>query len=67
MLKVGAPNHCGGANWIFSDSTSGGRDAAEVAFCSPFGEMEAEKPEVSITGPADAEPSTVKAVRTQAA
>jgi transglutaminase-like putative cysteine protease len=44
-----------------------GRDAAEVAFCSPFGEMEAEKPEVSITGPADAEPSTVKAVRTQAA
>jgi beta-galactosidase len=31
VLKVGAPNHSGGANWIFSDSTSGGRDAAEVA------------------------------------
>jgi beta-galactosidase len=31
VRKVGAPNHCGGANWIFSDSTSGGRDAAEVA------------------------------------
>ncbi len=28
--KVGAPNHCGGGNWIFSDSTSGGRDTAEV-------------------------------------
>ena len=34
VLKVGAPNHCGGANWIFSDSTSGGRDAAEVARAS---------------------------------
>jgi len=33
-LKIGAPNHCGGANWIFSDSTSGGRDAAEVARAS---------------------------------
>jgi len=31
VLKLGAPNHSGGANWIFSDSTSGGRDAAEVA------------------------------------
>ena len=31
VLKVGAANHCGGANWIFSDSTSGGRDSAEVA------------------------------------
>ncbi len=28
--KLGAPGHCGGANWIFSDSTSGGRDTAEV-------------------------------------
>jgi beta-galactosidase len=28
---LGAPNHCGGANWIFSDSTSGGRVACEVA------------------------------------
>jgi len=31
VRKIGASNHCGGANWIFSDSTSGGRDAAEVA------------------------------------
>jgi len=36
-----------------------------VAFCTPFGEMEADKPEVSITGPANAAPATVKAVRTQ--
>ena len=28
--KIGAENHCGGANWIFSDSTSGGRVACEV-------------------------------------
>jgi beta-galactosidase len=28
--KIGAPNHCGGGNWIFSDSTSGGRDTTEV-------------------------------------
>ncbi len=34
VLKVGAPNHGGGANWIFSDSTSGGRDAAEVTRAS---------------------------------
>ena len=34
VRKLGAPNHCGGANWIFSDSTSGGRDAAEVARAS---------------------------------
>ena len=26
-----APNHSGGANWLFSDSTSGGRVAVEVA------------------------------------
>jgi beta-galactosidase len=30
LKKVGMPEHCGGANWIFSDSTSGGRDSAEV-------------------------------------
>ena len=42
-----------------------GRDAAEVAFCTQFGEMEAEKPEVAISGPADAPPSTTQAVRTQ--
>lgn len=29
--KTGASNECGGANWIFSDTTSGGRDTAEVA------------------------------------
>lgn len=31
LEKLGAPDHSGGANWIFSDTTSGGRDAAEVA------------------------------------
>jgi len=34
VRKLGATNHCGGANWLFSDSTSGGRDAAEVARAS---------------------------------
>ena len=29
--KLGGPGHSGGANWIFSDSTSGGRVAVEVA------------------------------------
>jgi len=29
--KTFAPNHAGGANWIFSDSTSGGRNTVEVA------------------------------------
>ncbi len=29
--KLGQPDHCGGANWIFSDSTSGGRVGCEVA------------------------------------
>lgn len=32
--KLGAPHHAGGANWIFSDSTSGGRVATEVARAS---------------------------------
>jgi beta-galactosidase len=32
--KLGAANHSGGANWIFSDSTSGGRVATEVARAS---------------------------------
>jgi beta-galactosidase len=31
VRKVGTPEHSGGANWIFSDSTSGGRVACEVA------------------------------------
>ncbi|HUB86660.1 MAG TPA: DUF4982 domain-containing protein, partial [Verrucomicrobiae bacterium] len=30
VRKVGATNHSGGANWIFSDSTSGGRNTTEV-------------------------------------
>jgi transglutaminase-like putative cysteine protease len=40
-----------------------GRDAAEVAFCTQFGDMEADKPQVEITGPADAPPATTRAVR----
>ena len=31
LKKLGAENHAGGGNWIFSDSTSGGRVAVEVA------------------------------------
>jgi beta-galactosidase len=31
VRKLGAWNHAGGANWIFSDSTSGGRMTCEVA------------------------------------
>jgi beta-galactosidase len=34
VSKLGAANHCGGANWIFSDSTSGGRLACEVTRAS---------------------------------
>ncbi len=30
VKKCGAPDHSGGSNWIFSDSTSGGRVPAEV-------------------------------------
>ena len=30
MDKISAPGECGGGNWIFSDSTSGGRNTAEV-------------------------------------
>lgn len=32
--KLGAPDHGGGANWIFSDTTSGGRVGVEVARAS---------------------------------
>jgi transglutaminase-like putative cysteine protease len=42
-----------------------GRDAAEVAFCTQFGDMDYDKPEVSINGPADAPPATTQAVRAQ--
>jgi beta-galactosidase len=31
VRKLGAWDHCGGANWIFSDTTSGGRMTCEVA------------------------------------
>jgi len=31
VKKLGAANHSGGANWIFSDTTSGGRVSSEVA------------------------------------
>lgn len=34
VTKLGAPYHCGGAKWIFSDTTSGGRVACEVARAS---------------------------------
>jgi beta-galactosidase len=34
VTKIGKPYHCGGANWIFSDSTSGGRLACEVTRAS---------------------------------
>ena len=38
--RIGSdPAHCGGANWIFSDSTSGGRDTSEVTRAS--GEVDA--------------------------
>ncbi|HEY0181407.1 MAG TPA: transglutaminase family protein [Rhodopila sp.] len=66
----------GGPGWYVFDPTrmaaadgivriGVGRDAAEVAFCSPFGAMEAEAPQVGIAGPADAPAATTKAVRTQ--
>jgi transglutaminase-like putative cysteine protease len=42
-----------------------GRDAAEVAFCTQFGAMEFDKPEVGIKGPAVAPVATTRAVRTQ--
>jgi len=31
VRKLGAADHCGGANWIFSDTTSGGRVSCETA------------------------------------
>jgi hypothetical protein len=40
-----------------------GRDAVEVAFCTQFGEMDHDKPEVSIVDPPDASPATMEAVR----
>ena len=44
-----------------------GRDAAEVAFCTPFGAVEFEPPEVWIEGEGDASaPMTTSAVKTEA-
>jgi beta-galactosidase len=34
VQKLGAPDHCGGANWVFSDTTSGGRVSSEVSRAS---------------------------------
>ena len=34
MDKPCAPGECGGANWVFSDTTSGGRNTAEVSRAS---------------------------------
>jgi len=34
VRRLGASSHCGGANWIFSDSTSGGRNDCEVTRAS---------------------------------
>ncbi|HZO85903.1 MAG TPA: alginate lyase family protein, partial [Verrucomicrobiae bacterium] len=39
VRKLGASDHCGGANWIFTDSTSGGRVGVEV--CRTSGEVDA--------------------------
>ncbi len=41
-----------------------GRDAAEVAFCSPFGAMQAGKLEVWIEAEGTASAATTQAVRT---
>ncbi len=41
-----------------------GRDAAEVAFCSPYGATDYDKPEVWIKPVGEAGPSTVRAVQT---
>ena len=41
-----------------------GRDAAEVAFCSPYGATDYDKPEVWIKPVGEAGPSTVRAVET---
>jgi beta-galactosidase len=41
VRKLGAADHSGGANWIFSDTTSGGRVRVEVARAS--GEVDGER------------------------
>ena len=40
-----------------------GRDAADVAFCTPFGSVEFDKPEVEIQALCEALPATIQAVR----
>jgi beta-galactosidase len=72
--KISHPAHCGGANWIFSDSTSHGRVYSEVARAS--GQVDAvmlpkeafystkaifqERPEIHIIGHWNYHKSTVK-------
>lgn len=41
-----------------------GRDAADVAFCTPFGAVEFDKPEVQIKAIGQSPPATILAVRT---
>jgi transglutaminase-like putative cysteine protease len=66
----------GGLGWYIFDPTrmaapegivhiGVGRDAAEVSFCTQFGQMAFDKPEVRIEGPANAPASTTQAIRTQ--
>jgi len=38
IQKLGATNHAGGANWLFSDTTSGGRNTVEI--CRASGEVD---------------------------
>lgn len=38
VQKLGATNHAGGANWLFSDTTSGGRNTVEI--CRASGEVD---------------------------
>ncbi|MBP8304800.1 MAG: DUF4982 domain-containing protein [Phycisphaerae bacterium] len=74
--KLHAPHHSGGANWIFTDSTSGGRVSSEV--CRASGEVDAvrlpkeayyvcrvmfrDEPQVHILGHWNYAPGTTKAV-----
>jgi len=68
----------GGGAWYLFDPTrmaaldglvriGAGRDAADVAFCSIYGETKSEAPRVWINGPAPGPLRTVQAVSTQAA
>ncbi len=70
-------NGPGGGAWYLFDPTrmaaldglvriGAGRDAADVAFCSIFGQAEAQPPHVWINGPPPSPVRTVQAVSTQA-